>query len=121
LIVEKKSHLRIVNSNAAFSRLTGISSEDLIGKSLIELLDESFVTENKTNMTLVKLRNALCDGSNVFSLITFPVENKKKAFVTHFALEFSEPHEIESQGTSSTDGAASVPSMSSSKPFNAVG
>jgi hypothetical protein len=117
--VEQKARLRIVNSNAAFSRLTGISSEDLIGKSLIDLLDDSFVTEKKINITLVKFRDSVTDGANVFSLITFPVKNNK-SFVTHFALEFSEPHS-ESQRKTSTSGANGDYSMSSTAPFNAVG
>eukprot|EP00557_Chaetoceros_sp_GSL56_P006940 CAMPEP_0176499348 /NCGR_PEP_ID=MMETSP0200_2-20121128/12878_1 /TAXON_ID=947934 /ORGANISM="Chaetoceros sp., Strain GSL56" /LENGTH=404 /DNA_ID=CAMNT_0017897759 /DNA_START=23 /DNA_END=1237 /DNA_ORIENTATION=- len=120
LIVEQKVHMRIVNSNAAFSRLTGISSEDLIGKSLIDLLDDSFITKGKTNTTLIKLRNVVGEGGEVFSLITFPVKNNK-SFVTHFALEFStEPH-ISSLGNPSTTDAATISSTPSAEPFNAVG
>ena len=122
LIVESNVYTRIVFANSAFSKVTGIPSEDLIGKSLTDILDdESFHVHNNSKRIFLKHHGDAVDCcSNFFSVITFQVKDKSQ--ITHFVLDFfSEPCDESEIKSNSTIGSAATTAGHLAKPFNAVG
>lgn len=109
LVVESALY-KIVHATAAFSQLTGISSDQLMDKPLVDIIDNSSVADVRSKSNIVRLldnSNAKAkegkeaeveaetrSGGNIssasttkcFVLTTYRIMSNSK--VTHFALDF---------------------------------
>jgi len=114
LILEGTASFSIVHTNAAFSRFTGIPSDEIIGTSLKDALDISFLMHKGSQSTMVSLcaKRGVSDCSTVVSLKTSAVKSNGK--VTHFVLDFHMPS---SDQMSHEDNATSV----HNQPLQAIG
>ena len=103
----------IVHSNAAFSLLTGIPSDEIVGNLLKDVLSTSM--RKDSHSTVVSFPRKSYKGCPTdFILRTCPIKDNASSRVTHFALDlYAPPNGQMSHG----DTAMAV----KNEPFNAIG
>jgi PAS domain-containing protein len=112
LIVDCHHSLTIIHSNAAFSQLTGLSSDKVIGKSVQSIFDtDATDSDMSMNMNVQgggggdsgKILTLRDNDASSFAFTVTPVVNNAR--ISHYVIDFSE---VASNATGTGTGSATV-------------